>query len=554
MHLAPRPPARHRSLLIAALAAALLIVMGLAFWSSMPTTVETPARALAVPEAGGWHGAMLFAAMVSIAVVALLALWAGRVIERSQQAEALRDARVQAQLLTQLLDVWHWQTDAEHRLTRLQPPRGAPASAWGARSAAQYLWERFSGDDLRERLQAQAPLDDVHVLRGNAGEAQTRWSLRGTPRFDARGGFAGYVGTARALDDEVARRIDGQGLDALIALLPGPVWLLRRDAADAKELQVSRGNAAAARLAGVDDAARLAGMRWETLLAALPEDLRRCVGELQPGHSALLGAWSVHLQRVVDGAGDGEASAEGLLLAVLRESAAAPEPAVPSDHESFGYTVSHDLRAPIRVVDGFTRILKEDYGRVLDRIGNDHLDRVLGAAARMNNMIDALLALAQLSAQPQAHEPVNLSQLAGFVVEDLRRQSPERHVQVRIQPEMMARGDPTLLRVVLENLLGNAWKYTGRQADAQIVFERGTYDGRQVFTVRDNGAGFDMRNAPRLFGVFQRLHSATDFQGTGVGLASVKRIVRRHGGEIWAESEVGHGASFHFTLPAGSLD
>jgi len=210
--------------------------------------------------------------------------------------------------------------------------------------------------------------------------------------------------------------------------------------------------------------------------------------------------------------------------------------------------VSHDLRAPIRVVEGFTKILKEDYGRLLDRVGNDHLDRVLGAAARMNSMIDALLALSRLSSQPLARQPVNLSQLAAFVADDLRRQSGERKVQVSIQPGLQAVGDPTLLRLVLENLLGNAWKYTGKCAQAQIVFERHPQRS-DTYTVRDNGAGFDMRFADRLFGVFQRLHSASDFPGTGVGLASVRRIVQRHGGEVWAEAEVAHGAAFHFSLP-----
>ena len=234
--------------------------------------------------------------------------------------------------------------------------------------------------------------------------------------------------------------------------------------------------------------------------------------------------------------------------------AAVAEPPVPAgearpadaDHESFSYTVSHDLRAPIRVVEGFTRILKEDYGRLLDRIGNDHLDRVLGAAARMNAMIDALLALARLSSQPLASQPVNLSQLAGYVAEDLRRQWPERPVLLHIEPGLQARGDPTLLRVVLENLLGNAWKYTGKCAAPEVWFERGEAQG--AYTVRDNGAGFDMRFSDRLFGVFQRLHSASEFQGTGIGLASVRRIVRRHGGDIWAEAEVDQGARFHFSL------
>lgn len=227
---------------------------------------------------------------------------------------------------------------------------------------------------------------------------------------------------------------------------------------------------------------------------------------------------------------------------------AQPAAVDPGEHESFSYTVSHDLRAPLRVVEGFARILKEDYGRLLDRIGNDHLDRVMGAAARMNSMIDSLLSLSQLSAQPLARQPVDLSQLAGFVVEELRRSAPERSVTVHIQPRMVVQGDPTLLRMVLENLLGNAWKYSAKCAQAQIRFEAQLEEGQWTYRVSDNGAGFDMRFADRLFGVFQRLHSASDFQGTGVGLASVRRIVRRHGGDIWAESAVGEGARFYFTL------
>jgi len=226
-----------------------------------------------------------------------------------------------------------------------------------------------------------------------------------------------------------------------------------------------------------------------------------------------------------------------------------PSPAdAEAERESFGYTVSHDLRAPIRVVEGFTRILKEDYGPSLDRIGNDHLDRVLGAAARMNAMIDALLALSRLSSQPLTRQPVNLSQLAAYVAEDLRRQSPGREVTLHIEPGLQVMGDPTLLRLVLENLLGNAWKYTAKARAPEVWLERRPQHP-DTYTVRDNGAGFDMRFADRLFGVFQRLHSASDFQGTGIGLATVRRIVRRHGGEVWAEAEVDRGASFHFSLP-----
>jgi light-regulated signal transduction histidine kinase (bacteriophytochrome) len=223
------------------------------------------------------------------------------------------------------------------------------------------------------------------------------------------------------------------------------------------------------------------------------------------------------------------------------------------DHESFGYIVSHDLRAPIRVVEGFTKIVKEDYGAVLDSVGHDHLDRVLGAAARMNSMIDSLLALSRLSSQPIARVPVDLSQIAGFVIDDLRRQHPEREAVVEIEPGLVVSGDPTLLRMMLENLIGNAWKYSANARPAHIGFVRREGEP-STFTVEDNGAGFDMRFAERLFGVFQRLHSASEFPGTGVGLASVRRIVRRHGGEVWAESEPDRGARFHFTLPLGARD
>jgi len=219
-----------------------------------------------------------------------------------------------------------------------------------------------------------------------------------------------------------------------------------------------------------------------------------------------------------------------------------------AEGDVFGSTLSHDLRAPIRVVEGFTRIVKEDYGELLDRVGNDHLDRVLGAASRMNLMIDALLTMARLSAQPLAQQPVDLSQMAQFVLDDLQRSGPAREVEVDIEPGLRASGDPTLLRLVLDNLLGNAWKYTARADRARITLHAAQHDGRRAYVVADNGAGFDMRSADRLFGLFQRLHSASDFPGHGVGLASVRRIVRRHGGDIWAEGRPGQGATFTFTL------
>ncbi len=228
------------------------------------------------------------------------------------------------------------------------------------------------------------------------------------------------------------------------------------------------------------------------------------------------------------------------------------------DRESLVHTVTHDLKAPIRVIEGFTRIVREDYGHLLDRIGNDHLDRVLGAVDRMKGMIEALLALSLLGSAPLVRAPVDLSAMATTIFEELRAQDRPREVRLNIEAGLVAQGDASLLRTVLDNLLGNAWKYSAKRAVASIEFgstrlkalrpEITDAQDRPVFYVRDNGAGFDLRFAERLFKPFQRLHSASEFTGSGVGLASVRRIVLRHGGEIWAQAAVDQGACFFFTL------
>lgn len=426
--------------------AALITTVLLAWllWAAMP---RPPAGGADTPAPGLSATLVFLFVLPALMFTAFAALALRASNQRRQLVEALRATRLQLQNVDELLDVWQWRTDAQHRLVQIRPPHGAPQTDWVAAASPVWLWERFAVDNpsaLQAQLQSAVALDGVEArLAGAAGDTR-HGQLRARPRSDAAGAFAGYHGTFR-----------------------------ERDAAPA------------------------AG------LAAPPAPTRPTV--------------------------TGAAEAE---------------------QESFSYTISHDLRAPIRVVEGFTKIVKEDYGRLLDRVGNDHLDRVLGAAARMNNMIDALLALSKLSSQPLARQSVNLSQLAGYVADDLRRQWPERVVNIEIEPGLQVQGDATLLRVVIENLLGNAWKYTSKCTDARINFGRSA-QGNDVFTVCDNGAGFDMRYSDRLFGVFQRLHSANDFPGTGVGLASVRRIVRRHGGDIWGEAEVNQGARFHFSLPQG---
>jgi signal transduction histidine kinase len=220
--------------------------------------------------------------------------------------------------------------------------------------------------------------------------------------------------------------------------------------------------------------------------------------------------------------------------------------------EAFSYSVSHDLRAPLRSIDGFSQALLEDYEDKLDDTGKDQLRRVRAATQRMSALIDDLLNLARVTRSEMKVETVDLAPLAHSIVSELRTGHPERNVEFVIQDELVAKADPHLMRVVLENLLGNAWKYTSRRNSARVEVGRNGNNGKSTFFVRDDGAGFDPRYATRLFGAFQRLHSAAEFPGTGVGLATVHRIIRRHGGEIWAESEVQKGATFFFTLETKS--
>lgn len=216
--------------------------------------------------------------------------------------------------------------------------------------------------------------------------------------------------------------------------------------------------------------------------------------------------------------------------------------------EAFSFSVSHDLRAPLRIVEGFAEILSEDYGAKLDTLGNDHLKRIRTAASRMSQMITSLLAMARTSGAPIARETVDLSNIAEEVLSDLARETPDRQVSTVIAPQIRAEADRVLLRVVMQNLLANAWKFSARANEAKIEFGVSGEFGETTYFIRDNGAGFDMKYIERLFGVFQRLHSQSEFVGTGVGLATVKRIINRHGGKIWAKSTVEGGATFYFTL------
>lgn len=218
--------------------------------------------------------------------------------------------------------------------------------------------------------------------------------------------------------------------------------------------------------------------------------------------------------------------------------------------EAFSYSVSHDLRAPLQTISGFSRFLFDDYADRLDEEGVHYLSRLRAATDHMSQLIDDILKLSKLSRTQLMPEMVNLGDLARDVVDGLRERNPSRNVRITIPPDIHVRGDMGLLRVMLENLLGNAWKYTKNVPDAAIELKACQQDGESVYCIQDNGAGFDMKFANKLFIPFSRLHTQAEFSGTGIGLALVQRILNRHGGRIWAESEPGKGATFCFTLPS----
>lgn len=279
---------------------------------------------------------------------------------------------------------------------------------------------------------------------------------------------------------------------------------------------------------------------------------------------ALVLAWNRQLRRVVgDRTEELRQAAEeiGALTTALeervREGNAQVEVAN-RELEAFAYSVSHDLRAPLRHLRGYAKVLIEDHGAELSEPGRGYVDRIGAAAEHMNEVVDALLGLSRLSSGGMSWSPVDLSALAEDVAAELRRNQPARDVSFEIAPEVFVEGDPRLLRQAMQNLLENAWKYTSKHPSARIEFgvddraagapQGNVSSGARVFYVRDDGAGFDGRQADQLFRPFRRMHAPSEFEGTGIGLATVQRIVQRHRGRIWAEAAPEQGATFYFTL------
>jgi light-regulated signal transduction histidine kinase (bacteriophytochrome) len=270
----------------------------------------------------------------------------------------------------------------------------------------------------------------------------------------------------------------------------------------------------------------------------LVEDLNRTASELQMANEAL--TTEIRQRQKA------QEEISGLNENLLRQKHALEDSN--RELEAFSYSISHDLRAPLRHIDGFSEVLQEEYARDLPPAGKDYLERIRKACHHTQRLTDDLLTYSRLIRAPLHREQVSLSDMAIEIIGEMRSEDPSRQAETVISEGVTATGDATLLRAVMENLLSNAWKYTGKKERAVIEFGVEERDGRQVYFVRDNGAGFDMAYSGRLFGVFQRLHKAEEFEGTGVGLATAQRIIHRHGGEIWTEAELDKGATFYFTL------
>jgi PAS domain S-box-containing protein len=351
-------------------------------------------------------------------------------------------------------------------------------------------------------------------------------------------------------------------LDAVIENIPDMVFVK-----DAAKLEFVRLNRAGEELLGItradlvgksdhdffppEQAAHFIAKDRETLAAKRLVDIPE-----EPIHTASGARW-LHTKKVpiVDDAGtprfllgiSEDITERKLAMAALAQAKDAAE-AASRELEAFSYSVAHDLRAPLRAIDGFAQALLEDYAKNLDIVGNRHLERIRAAAQRMAALIDDLLRLSRVTRAEQRREAVNLSSLARIAVAQLERGEPARKVTVVIEDNIFVMADPKLLAIVFDNLFGNAWKFTGNSPHPSIELGTRRIADEIVYFVRDNGAGFDMAYQNKLFGVFQRLHPMHEFPGTGVGLATVKRIIERHGGRVWAEGAVGMGATVFFTL------
>ncbi|WP_373531427.1 PAS domain S-box protein [Vampirovibrio sp.] len=519
------------------------------------------------------------------------------ITERKRMERSLRDSEARFRTLADSVPVLIWLTDANGQVVYANQvyAQSVAESGWSAEGLA--LEEDRWLDWVHPHDQAQVSLlmEDAaqrcegyqYQCRIQCHKGSYRWmQVTGLPRLTTEGAWLGYVSSAvditeqkemhQLLDEAIQERTrqlqkSNALLSSIVENVPAMIFFK-----EAEELRFELFNKAGKALVGFDEDDLLLGkndydffpeaqarffiekdretLRGKSLVDIPEEPLQTRQGELRylhtkkvpilddQGEAAYLLGISVDITEL-------KQSQEAIRCLNLQLQTQIHHLNVLNQElESFSYSVSHDLRAPLRTIDGFSQAILEDCAHTLEGDALRYLQRIREGSQQMAQLIDDMLNLSRLARENLNKETINLSALVQQVVVDLQAGEPERQVAIRIQEPLFAEADARLMRAVLENLIGNAWKFTAYSPDACIEFGLTEQHGKPVYFVRDNGAGFDMAYAHQLFGTFQRLHNAAEFAGTGVGLASAQRVIHRHGGEIWAYGEVGKGATFYFTL------
>ncbi len=532
-----------------------------------------------------------------LAITAFSALMLAAAVGERRKAQAvLRESEARFRTLTALSSDWYWEQDRDFRLTRIDGHGAGRVGALNALVLGHVPWEvaHFAAERefwvaQRARQEAHLPFQDCMLPWRDKDGAKHYARLAGEPIVDARGTFAGYRGVGKDVTAEIAAwqavQVSERRLRTLIDAMPDPVVM--KD--EAEHWIVC--NDAALRVAGLEGAewrghtdAELMREAGRDVVRALPwatcgeqrwRDAENCCHceRQHVGPDGVGRVYELVCNALIDVAGR-PAGRITLCRDITRLKAAeqaqqrqideirhlnddlesrvsqrtAALEAANRELEAFSYSVSHDLRSPLRALDGFSQVLEEDYRAQLGPDGADYLRRIRKASQRMGDLIDDLLDLSRISRSQVKRAPIDLAALARQMFDELQDAEPQRRIACEIAPNLAVQADPGLVRVLLDNLLRNAWKFTRETPDARIEIGRAERDGKSMFFVRDNGVGFDMDHAGRLFSPFNRLHAVERFEGSGIGLAIVQRIAQLHGGNVLAESAPERGATFYFTL------
>jgi PAS domain S-box-containing protein len=509
------------------------------------------------------------------------------VSEQRSAARQLRESEARFRALTELSADWYWEQDADLRFVDIHGGERWPLGIMPVGNIlGKRRWElegtevEGGWDAHKATLARHEPFRDFEIRRRSAAGGVRVLSLSGTPMFDSAGRFRGYRGVGRDITD--ARRAQDalaenqRMLSVLLANFPGIAYRCRNEP-DWPADFVSQG---ALKLTGYAPSAFTSGEvrytelihpddregLWEQVQAAMDQ-----AGQFQFTYRVIARdgshKWAWEQGGAVVQAGQVVAM-EGFVIDVTEARQAQEEvarlnteleervrqrtaqlEAANAELEAFSYSIAHDLRSPLTSIDGFSHVLETSHAGALDAQGLHCLRRIRAGVFQMSELTDALLSLAHLSRVKLRSEPVDLAQAARQALAQLQENEPDRALDAAVPPRLPQRGDPRLLGQVMANLVGNAWKFSARKPRTRI--EVGTLagpSGETIYFVADQGAGFDMVHASRLFGAFQRLHGPSEFEGTGIGLALVQKIIQRHGGRIWAEARPGEGATFYFTL------